>query len=142
MASVQLYRLLEAVLSSIGPDTLTDEDIDKLGFFFPSTLVVGALDLIDRDCVIKYNTLWGRSHYQVLGSMGTYVVFPSLAQSPSMPSFCDCPAFSYTVLLSHTHLMCKHVLAARVAERLRRCVERSIGPDELGSLLSRQHSNM
>ncbi|KAA1471773.1 hypothetical protein DENSPDRAFT_777307, partial [Dentipellis sp. KUC8613] len=119
-----------------------DEEIDKLGFFFPSTLVVGALDLIDRNCVIKYTTLWGRSHYQVLGSMGTYVVFPSLTQSPSMPSFCSCPAFSYTVLLSHTHLMCKHVLATRIADRLKRCVERSLGADELGSLLSSQHSNM
>ncbi|KAF9510044.1 hypothetical protein BS47DRAFT_106127 [Hydnum rufescens UP504] len=64
---------------------------------------------------------------------------------PSPPAFCTCPAFTYTVLLpgsSHVsfpgatgtgnstpHMMCKHILAVRIAQRLDKCVEKSLEGD-------------
>ncbi|KAI0043665.1 hypothetical protein FA95DRAFT_1563089 [Auriscalpium vulgare] len=142
MQTPELYRLFEIVLASIHPGELSDEAIEQLSHFFPDTLLLSALDLIDRECVIKYLPPWGRPHFHVLGSTGTYTVYPSLPLAPHAPAFCSCPAFSYAVLISGSQLMCKHVLAARLAERLARCVERQITSNDFASLLARQQASM
>ncbi|KAH9892791.1 hypothetical protein C8Q73DRAFT_73117 [Cubamyces lactineus] len=130
--------LLERVLGDMTPDTF-DDSVEKLRFFFPETLLLGALDLIDRDSVIVYRPPWGRPQYEVLGSTSSYSVFPGLP-SPKGPAlaYCTCPAYTYSVLLSETQLMCKHVLATILARRLGRCVERPISADELASVIARQ----
>ncbi|KAI0665935.1 hypothetical protein C8Q78DRAFT_985587 [Trametes maxima] len=130
--------LLEKVIQELSPDTL-DDSLEKLRFFFPETLLLGALDLIDRDSVIAYKTSWGRTQYEVLGSTATYAVFPGLP-SPNghALAYCTCPAYAYSVLLSKTQLMCKHVLATLLACRLERCAERNITADELASVIARQ----
>ncbi|KAF8482525.1 hypothetical protein DFH94DRAFT_626784, partial [Russula ochroleuca] len=119
-------------------DTVSDKAVEKLGILFSEQLLLAALDLIDRDCVIKYTPPWGRSHFSVLGMTGSYAVFPSLHQSCSIPFFCTCPAFSYAVLISHSQITCKHVLATLIAERLSKCVVREMNKDEFTSILAQQ----
>ncbi|KAH7888730.1 hypothetical protein F5I97DRAFT_1803291, partial [Phlebopus sp. FC_14] len=108
-----------------------DESVEMLHALLPDGTVVAALDLVDRDSVLKYKTSWGRCHYEVLGSTSTYSVFPRLGYSATISSYCTCPAFAFAVLTSDSHLMCKHVLAACLAEQLSRCVERPIGDQDL-----------
>ncbi|KAI0662339.1 hypothetical protein C8Q70DRAFT_910210, partial [Cubamyces menziesii] len=107
----------------------------------PETLLLGALDLIDRDSVIVYKPPWGRPQYEVLGSTASYTVFPGLPSPKGYAlAYCTCPAYAYSVLLSETQLMCKHVLATILACRLGRCIERPVDTDELASVIARQCS--
>ena len=110
--------------------------------------------------VIKYTTLWGRSHYEVLGSTATYTVFPQVSptHNPAISAYCTCPAFTYAVLISESHMMvcvlpcpwlslfwtglkCKHILATRLAEQVGRCLVRPISTDDLALLIVRQSRN-
>ncbi|KAI0821691.1 hypothetical protein BC628DRAFT_1523473 [Trametes gibbosa] len=132
--------ILETVIKELDANNL-DDSLEKLRFFFPETLLLAALDLIDRDSVIVYKTAWGRPQYEVLGSTATYTVYPSLPSANGHNlAYCTCPAYAYSVLLSETQLMCKHVLATLLACRLERCVERPITADELASVIARQCS--
>jgi len=118
-----------------------DENWEKLRFFLPDNLILAALDLIDRDNVVKYCAPWGRVQYEVLGSTAMYTVFPQLPSADSDTSaYCTCPSFAYSVLISKSQLMCKHVLATLLAERLQKCVERPVTADELASILARRFS--
>ncbi|KAJ7287584.1 hypothetical protein C8J57DRAFT_1048648, partial [Mycena rebaudengoi] len=63
---------------------------------FPRNLVLAALDLIDRENVIKYVGPAKNSHYEVLGSTATYHVF--LDVPGPISAYCTCPAFAYLVL--------------------------------------------
>ncbi|RPD54735.1 hypothetical protein L226DRAFT_612944 [Lentinus tigrinus ALCF2SS1-7] len=138
MPSPELMSILDQVLEGFTMDTI-DDSIEKLRFFFPETLLLAALDLIDRDSVILYKSPWGRPQYEVLGSTATYAVFPGLPSPGGYKlAYCTCPAYAYSVLLSETQIMCKHVLATLLAQRLSRCIERPVTADELASILSRQ----
>ncbi|KAH9951551.1 hypothetical protein B0H21DRAFT_180561 [Amylocystis lapponica] len=139
MAPAEFRPLLDAVIASVEPDNVEDS-LEKLRFFFPDTLVLAALDLIDHDNVIKYTTPWGRSQYEVLGTTANYSVFLALGTPSHSLSYCTCPAFAYSVLLSESHLMCKHVLATLLAQRLSRCVERPMTQDELAAFVLRQYN--
>ncbi|EPT04531.1 hypothetical protein FOMPIDRAFT_38954, partial [Fomitopsis schrenkii] len=120
-----------------------EEGLEKLRFVFSDTLLLAALDLIDRENVIKYKTPWGGIQYEVYGSTANYTVFPGLpGSSPDTPPafYCTCPAFAYSVLLSQNQIMCKHLLATMVAEKLSKCVERNIQAHDLAALTARQHT--
>ncbi|OJT06964.1 Zinc finger SWIM domain-containing protein 7 [Trametes pubescens] len=105
-----IAALLEEVIQRMTAETL-DDSLEKLRFFFPETLLLGALDLIDRDSVIVYNTPWGRPQYEVLGSTATYAVFPGLPSGGGHTlAYCTCPAYAYSVLLSETQLMVRTAL--------------------------------
>ncbi|KAH9963839.1 hypothetical protein BC827DRAFT_1128539, partial [Russula dissimulans] len=91
--------------------------------------------------VIKYVSPWGQTHFSVLGITGSYTVFPSLHQSCSIPFYCTCPAFAYAVLISHSQITCKHVLATLIAQPLSKCVVREVNKDEFVTLLTRPASD-
>ncbi|TCD64188.1 hypothetical protein EIP91_004464 [Steccherinum ochraceum] len=144
----EVQRMLSAALNP--PDVDSEEDdfeefLEKLRFFFSENLVLAALDLVDRENVIRLSTPWGYSHFEILGSTGSYTVFPGFPSTREpgkydSPPFCTCPAFAYAVLLSKSELMCKHLLAAAIARKLSQCVERTIGKAELTEVSSRQCS--
>ncbi|KAI0256397.1 hypothetical protein BJV78DRAFT_1118074 [Lactifluus subvellereus] len=163
MEPVDIYSIFQAILETIEPGsrtlhpshpprnsikliqrcfTVSDEAVEKLSVLFSEQLLLAALDLIDRDCVVKYISPWGRSHFCVLGMTGSYTVFPSLHKSCLVPSFCTCPAFAYAVLISHSQITCKHVLATLIAQRLSKCVVREIGKEEFVSVLARQNPDI
>jgi len=132
MSTADVLPLLDDVIKSATPGPVTEELLQKLQFFFPDSLILAALDLIDRDCVILYSSPLGRTHLQVVGSTARYSV-----RYLEEGTWCDCPAFTFSVLLSHTHYM--HVLASRLAERMNRVVRRSLGFEEWADLISSNH---
>ncbi|KAK7472635.1 hypothetical protein VKT23_000748 [Stygiomarasmius scandens] len=107
--SGSLETLLDDVIASMSPDhPLADDDILKLQAILPETIVLAALDLIDRHNVIKYSTSWGHTHYEVLGSTATYSTFLDLESGTRTTTYCTCPAFAYAVLTSGTYLMVRN----------------------------------
>ncbi|VDC06435.1 unnamed protein product [Peniophora sp. CBMAI 1063] len=65
--SAEMQSLLGAVLSTIGPDSLPQDSLERLSLMFSELVLVAALDYIDRDRVIRIVMPWGRTHYEVLG---------------------------------------------------------------------------
>ncbi|KAF5380577.1 hypothetical protein D9615_004651 [Tricholomella constricta] len=137
MPSAELLRIADAVIDSVENEELTDELIHKLHSVFPETIVTGALDLIDRENVIKYIIPHSYPQYQVLGSTDIYTVLLDMTISTT-PFFCSCPAFAYAVLSSGSHMMCKHVLAARLANKLSLFIARPMTPEDLQAMMVRQ----
>jgi len=113
---------------------LTYDSLMKLQIIFPESLIIAALDLIDRRSVIRHITPWNHTEYQVLGSTATYTILLDLDTAPKVPYSCTCPSFIYAVLLSETHLMCKHLLATFLARKLSLCIERPTDLDDLSTL--------
>jgi len=138
----ELLNFAQAIIESIQPaqahePQVSDDVLSKLAFIFPENLILAALDLIDRENVIHYWTSWGHSEYEVLGSTATYSVFVDL-RAACMPYSCTCPAFAYSVLMSGTYIMCKHVLATLIGRKLARCIERPCKADDLAAIYCRQ----
>ncbi|KIY44392.1 hypothetical protein FISHEDRAFT_31473, partial [Fistulina hepatica ATCC 64428] len=110
-----------------------DELVLDLSKILSENLVLAALDLIDRDSIVKYSTPWGHIEYSVAGSTSSYSVF--LGLSCPMSYFCSCPSFSYSVSCTGKSILCKHILAARLAEEMSMCIERTgVSDDELALL--------
>ncbi|OAX43296.1 hypothetical protein K503DRAFT_708818 [Rhizopogon vinicolor AM-OR11-026] len=132
-SQLHLRHVLQASIQVFDSDEGSfEEGVEMLRAVLPDTTIIAALDLIDRDGVVKYSTSWGQHHYEVLGTTSTYAVFPHLnAASTVISSYCTCPSFAYAVLISESHLMCKHVLAVCLADRMSRCVVRPIEDDSL-----------
>ncbi|KAH7874529.1 hypothetical protein F5879DRAFT_608949 [Lentinula edodes] len=114
---------------------LTDESLHKLHDVFPDSLILAALDLIDQRKVTESVTPWGFVEYEVLSSTATHIVYVGLPKT-LMSSYCTCPAFNFTVLETGQSLMCKHVLATRLAIRLGLCVRQQISLDYLATSVS------
>ena len=110
-----------------GQRALPDEDLlKKLRFFFPDALVLAALDIVDRDggrwlvlpgegraadvnaIVVRHASPLQRIQYQAVGTKRNCYVFPNLpVRSDSGVSryFCDCPAFTLSVLSAESNFM-------------------------------------
>ncbi|KAJ7346563.1 hypothetical protein DFH08DRAFT_699986 [Mycena albidolilacea] len=116
---------------------VTDQSLLNLQSVFPRSLALAALDLVDRGNVLKCIGP-AQHHYNVLGSTATHRVF--LNMPGPMPAYCTCPAFAYLVLSSESYLMCKHVLAARLADQMGRCVDQPVNSDELASIIMQEYS--
>jgi hypothetical protein len=117
--------------------TVTEEDILRLHLVFSEDMLIAAFDIVDRgsglydQCVlilhvlklgsyvchpivIKHTTSWNRSHYEVFGSTGSYLVYPEINNRTfgatisedemklvtPQPAFCTCPTYMHSVLLS------------------------------------------
>jgi len=102
---------------------LTYDSLMRLQIIFPESLIIAALDLIDRGSVIRHITPWNHTEYEVLGSTATYTILLDLDTAPKIPYSCTCPSFIYAVLLSETHIMCKHLLATFLARKLSLYIE-------------------
>jgi len=117
-----------------------DEDLLKnLRFFLPDALVLAALDIVDRDDVVRYTSPLQRVQYQVAGTKKNHYVFPNLpvwTDCGVNRYFCDCPAFTLSVLSAESNFMCKHLLATCLAEKLGRTVERKLDFEEWAALMS------
>ncbi|KIM45388.1 hypothetical protein M413DRAFT_442059 [Hebeloma cylindrosporum] len=137
MGFEDLLLFTNAIINSIKPDNLTDDILTTLRAILPEKTLIAALDVIDRGNVIHYVTAWGHSEYEVLGSTATYAVLLDVPLSP-IPYSCACPAFIHLVVMSRTHIMCKHVLAALIARKMNLCIEQPTSADDLAALYLRQ----
>ncbi|KAF7782185.1 hypothetical protein Agabi119p4_1561 [Agaricus bisporus var. burnettii] len=131
-------KIVDAVINRVQGQDLTDDDLYRLQHAFPEQTVLGALDLIDRGNVLKYTTSWGHTEYEIIGSNGTYLVLLDVSTT-GYPYFCSCPAFIHYVLQQKNHVMCKHILATRLANRLSVCVHRQMSPEDLVLLYTRYY---
>jgi len=144
MDNVEYSTVVQSAIESIN-DATDDEDLDeyleRLRFLFSENLIFAALDLVDRESVIHFKAAWGFSQYRVLGSTSTYSVYPGDASATyRVPAYCTCPAFAYSVLLSTSDLMCKHLLATMIARRLSKCISRPAIADHLAVMAVEQTS--
>ncbi|KAJ3984731.1 hypothetical protein F5890DRAFT_1265903 [Lentinula detonsa] len=164
LLSPKLLRLADKVIDSLDFDSsqyLTEESLQRLHDLFPDVLILAALDLIDQRkgvrslgtmnlgarsvlvltrsfAVTESSTPWGFVEYEVLGSTATHIVHIGLSNT-LMSSYCTCPAFNFTVLETGKSLMCKHVLATRLAVRLGLCVKQQISLDYLATSISQRY---
>jgi len=141
MAFEDLLLFTNAIINSIKPDNLSNDTLSTLRAILPEKLLIAALDLIDRGNVIHYVTPWGHSEYEVLGSTASYAVLLDVPIAP-IPYSCACPAFIYSVLISRTHVMCKHVLAVLIARKMNLCIERPTSADDLATIFLRQFPSL
>ncbi|KAK3779181.1 hypothetical protein RRG08_012444 [Elysia crispata] len=108
---------------------LSDDLLNTLSFFFQSPLLP-ALELIEKSSVYHVTSPSGRSLYQVIGASGTpYTCFPGL-------KYCSCPAYQFSVLRKDTHMLCKHVLALRLAEAMDKLKPLSVSDTEIASMIT------
>lgn len=123
MVSVRdLHIIILANKCTNVPATASDETIQALHHLVPDNLILAALDIVDRgrglceipfafslvphiQLVFRYTTPWGRIFFEVFGSKGRYSVSVDLPAPVS--TYCDCPAFAYSVLLSDNQAMVK-----------------------------------
>ncbi|KAF9070064.1 hypothetical protein BDP27DRAFT_642085 [Rhodocollybia butyracea] len=137
----ELLRLADIVIDSLDCDSqyLTEDFLHKLHEILPDTLILAALDLIDQRKVTESTTPWGFVEYEVMGSNATRNVYIALPKT-LVSSYCTCPAFNYAVLETGQSLMCKHVLAVRLAVRLNMCVKQEISLDYLTTSVTQHYS--
>lgn len=132
-----MRQLLDLVLAEAKPGPLQDGVLQGLRHLVPDTLIIGAFTLIDSNRISLYVSENGRRHYLVEGSGSSlYTVYPDLEAS-ALP-LCTCYAFLHGVLASQNYLLCKHILAVKLATRMDRITEQPILEDNLANLISLQ----
>ncbi|KAI5454631.1 Zinc finger SWIM domain-containing protein 7 [Naganishia albida] len=126
-----LFGELERTRSSSKTDA--DSVLLKLHHVF-GTMLVAALQLLDKGSVAQIELPGGRFIYQVSSTSGTpYTVYPA-ALSIASP-YCPCMAFTTSVLLAAEQLMCKHLLATRLAMALGKCRETRVRGEAVALLM-------
>ncbi|EDO33107.1 predicted protein, partial [Nematostella vectensis] len=113
----QLFK--EVRLCKLHHEMLTDELMSALYFVFHEPVLHG-LDLVDRRSITKLVSPSGRTIYQVIGSAGQ--MYTCLLSS----DYCTCPSYTYTVLVKMDSILCKHLLAAHLAEALGNIKEKRV----------------
>ncbi|GAA5902114.1 hypothetical protein JCM5296_006607 [Sporobolomyces johnsonii] len=121
MAADSLAQLLNGQLASLS-SPLSDSDFRALALIVGSSMLLDALDLIDKDEVARISPPNGRPIYQVTGSSQAYTVHPEL-----VGGYCPCPAFSHRVMAKENQVICKHLLACRIADRLDAWKDKKVG---------------
>ncbi|GAA6006054.1 hypothetical protein JCM10207_007327 [Rhodosporidiobolus poonsookiae] len=134
-AQVLQSLLVDAQLSP----PIRDSAFSSLSLLVGPQMLLDALDLIDRDKVVRRRLPNGRCIYQVASSTsGTYTVQPSLGVEGSVGGYCPCAAFSHGVVASGDSTLCKHLLAAALTMGLStaspRASSQSAFVDELAGL--------
>ena len=99
---------------SRAPFAVTDRQLELLAFVFDAKHLENSLVMYQKRAVKKLVAVKsGRTCWQVRGKSGAkeeYLVFPT--------HYCSCRAFQWDVLSKGEQLICKHMLAVRVAEAL------------------------
>ena len=94
--------------------TVTDRQLELLAFVFDEKHLEHALVIVQKRMLKKLvGTRSKRTCWQVRGKSGAkeeYLVYPT--------HYCSCRAFQWDVLSKGEQLICKHMLAVRVAEAL------------------------
>ena len=99
---------------SRAPLAVTDRQLELLAFVFDAKHLENSLVMYQKRAVKKLVAVKsGRTCWQVRGKSGAkeeYLVFPT--------HYCSCRAFQWDVLSKGEQLICKHMLAVRIAEAL------------------------
>lgn len=124
----------EAVFDEIescgaGPCQMTDKQLSSLYFLFHRNLA-RALEIIDSggvQCFIGRTSR--RRVFLVQGKSASdhYIVFPQ--------HYCSCHAFFYDVVCRSDAIQCKHQLAARLADLLKKCQTTEVDDAQLANFM-------
>lgn len=110
--------------------SLSDNLLSAFYSIFQQPLLY-ALDLVDKNHVKRFVCPAGRELFQVQASTGNRL-YVCLVSS----NYCNCPSFMYSVVLREDSLMCKHVLAVKIARAMGRVISNDISDEEFAELLS------
>ncbi|GHJ85666.1 hypothetical protein NliqN6_2068 [Naganishia liquefaciens] len=136
---LQYARIIESILRELEDlaQSSSKSDADavllKLYHVF-GTMLASALQLVDKGSVARISLPGNRHIYQVSSTSGApYTVLPaSLAEGRP---YCPCVAFMQSVLLASEQLMCKHILAARLAMALGKTRDTAVSANAVAELL-------
>ena len=108
------HSLTSSRSRSRAPLAVTDRQLELLAFVFDAKHLENSLVMYQKRAVKKLVAVKsGRTCWQVRGKSGAkeeYLVFPT--------HYCSCRAFQWDVLSKGEQLICKHMLAVRIAEAL------------------------
>ncbi|XP_048582076.1 zinc finger SWIM domain-containing protein 7 isoform X3 [Nematostella vectensis] len=106
--------------------------MSALYFVFHEPVLHG-LDLVDRRSITKLVSPSGRTIYQVIMRCLTVVSILKVIGSAGQmytcllsSDYCTCPSYTYTVLVKMDSILCKHLLAAHLAEALGNIKEKRV----------------
>ncbi|GAA5936309.1 hypothetical protein JCM3775_006460 [Rhodotorula graminis] len=126
-------HLLDGALAALGPPPpplLDSTHLSTLALIVGPTMLLDALDLVDKRSVARIHTPSGATLYQVAASShsaapgGSYTLYLDVPRG----GYCPCPFFSSAVLApAATALICKHLLACRIADRLDAWHDKRVG---------------
>ncbi|CAH4027896.1 unnamed protein product [Pieris brassicae] len=125
-----IFCRIEERVNSNGSKQFTDEEILTLHSVFGATLQ-RAFEILEKYPTLETysNCNNGRVLVEIKGENDRcYRVFPRI-------NFCPCLAFKHQVIEKKSQLMCKHVLAARIAMILDRIVDHKVTQDQYLMLL-------
>ncbi|GAA6056088.1 hypothetical protein JCM3770_001963 [Rhodotorula araucariae] len=138
MASHAQSQVLNGVLAAITPP-LSDGHLRTLALVVGPAMLLDALDLVDKDLVARVSPPASRPVYQVAsssissGSGGSYTLYPDLPGG-----YCPCAAFSSSVIApGSTAVICKHLLACRLADCLGAWKDKSVSLKWVAGLATR-----
>lgn len=123
----ELFQEIERS-SEAGTPTITSDQLSRLNFLFDKNLS-RALQVLEKGHVKCYTAERSqRKVFQVQGSRPSdqYTVFPR--------HYCSCQAFLY-VVVGHDNPLCKHQLAARLAQALHKSHNITVSDEVLAELL-------
>ncbi|KIY73805.1 hypothetical protein CYLTODRAFT_416830 [Cylindrobasidium torrendii FP15055 ss-10] len=132
-----MLDIAELMIDSIQMDNF-HETIPLLQSIIPEALLLASLDILDRHNVNVYEAPSGYVSYEVTGSESISTVSLGLKNSP-IRDFCSCKSYIYAVLSEETHLMCKHILAVKLNNQLKRRSTSILDFEQLCSCIQRQH---
>lgn len=94
--------------------------------------LLAALDLVDKEAVVKYTSPSGKVVYQVKNSAGKTYTCPVSLQ------FCPCLSFAYGVLKRSELITCKHILAIHLCKAMNKCQNEEMTEEQLSTVLYEQ----
>ncbi|KAJ4462605.1 hypothetical protein PAPYR_594 [Paratrimastix pyriformis] len=109
------------------PGSIPDDVLYSLYYIFKQTLVQ-ALEILDQSHVTRLSvTGTPRSCFLVQGKNSHYLTYSH---------YCSCPSFMYSVISRLEVPMCKHQLAAVLAEAMGHVQERPVSEEEFVQFVS------
>ncbi|TNY18465.1 hypothetical protein DMC30DRAFT_52452 [Rhodotorula diobovata] len=122
-------QLVNGALAALSPP-VSDAHLRTLALVVGPSMLTDALDLIDKHLVARITPPAGRPVYQVASSSPAGAGGDSYTLYPDLPGggYCPCAFFSSSVLPANgTAVICKHLLACRIADRLDAWTDKRVG---------------
>ncbi|GAB5588823.1 Zinc finger SWIM domain-containing protein 7 [Umbelopsis nana] len=131
--------LLNAILAEIEETGSIDDGHNKQLYALFGASFISALNLIDREAVKKMICPANRS-FITIAEISSPDKKSIHAPKPQIRcflkrSYCTCETFSSKVVLSAEMIMCEHLLAANIAERLKIIQQVQLTDEEFGEAL-------
>ncbi|GAB6028684.1 Zinc finger SWIM domain-containing protein 7 [Chamberlinius hualienensis] len=125
-----IEQLLKEVHNSMLKEKKIPEELMKSLWAVFQKPLMEALNIVDRRAITRVSSPDGRTVFQITSNLGgiSYTCYPTT-------NYCSCLAFRFSVLKYDEYPMCKHVLAARLADAMDLCDERICTDEQISQIL-------